>query len=111
MEESCSGNCGSVQALAEEERYLVDLVCLVYLVHLVYPVSLVQPNNKTNQTNQINQIDQTNQITVKEGYAIVSKSAPSSPVRRPTGTKCCSSAATPTLSLDAGEAPRRRLVR
>lgn len=47
---------------------------------------------------------------LKDGHAIVSKSDPSLPVRRPTGRRY-SSAATPTLSLGALEAPRRRLPR
>ena len=48
---------------------------------------------------------------VNNGRAIVSKSDPSSPVRRPTGTKLCSSAAIPSLSLGAHEMLRWRLLR
>ena len=47
---------------------------------------------------------------INNGRAIVSKSEPNSSVRRPTGTKLCSSAATPSLSLGAPGTVRRRLL-
>src|SRR2546430_2423873 len=51
------------------------------------------------------------QKAVNQSHAIVSKPAPSSLVRRSTGTRLCSSAATPILSLGAPEAPHRKLLR
>ena len=53
----------------------------------------------------------TARTVINNGRSIVSKSDPSSPVRKPTGTKLCSSAATPSLSLGAHGTMRRRLLR
>jgi hypothetical protein len=50
-------------------------------------------------------------MVFNDGHAIGSKSEPSSPFRKPKGTRPCSSAATSALSLGALEAPRRRLFR